>query len=39
MITKLELDNLVDKYETIDFIKDEPIAITFIFKFTKKALL
>ena len=25
MITKLELDNLVDKYETIDFIKDDPI--------------
>lgn len=25
MITKTELDNLVDKYENIDFIKDDPI--------------
>ena len=25
MITKIELDSLVDKYETIDFIKDDPI--------------
>lgn len=25
MITKIELDNLVKKYETIDFIKDDPI--------------
>ena len=25
MITKLELDKLVEKYETVDFIKDDPI--------------
>ena len=25
MITKIELDNLVKKYETVDFIKDDPI--------------
>lgn len=25
MITKVELDNLVEKYETVDFIKDDPI--------------
>ena len=25
MITKVELDKLVEKYETIDFIKDDPI--------------
>ena len=25
MITKLELDKLVEKYETIDFIKDDPV--------------
>ena len=25
MITKTELDSLVEKYETIDFIKDDPI--------------
>ena len=25
MITKIELDKLVEKYETIDFIKDDPI--------------
>ena len=25
MITKAELDKLVEKYETIDFIKDDPV--------------
>ena len=25
MITKIELDKLVEKYETIDFIKDDPV--------------
>ena len=25
MVTKLELDNLVEKYETIDFINNDPI--------------
>ena len=25
MITKQELDNLVEKYETVDFIKDDPV--------------
>ena len=25
MITKIELDKLVEKYETVDFIKDDPI--------------
>ena len=25
MITKTELDKLVEKYETVDFIKDDPI--------------
>lgn len=27
MITKLEIDNLVQQYETVDFIKDDPIQI------------
>ena len=25
MITKIELDKLVEKYETIDFIKNDPV--------------
>ncbi len=35
MITKSELDNLVAKYETVDFIKDDPIQ--FPHKFKSKA--
>ena len=34
MITKLELDNLVLKFETVDFIKDDPVQ--FIHKFKGK---
>lgn len=34
MITKTELDNLVEKYETSDFIKDDPIQ--FIHRFKSK---
>ena len=34
MITKTELDKLVEKYETIDFIKDDPIQ--FCHRFSKK---
>ena len=34
MITKLEIDKLVEKYETSDFIKDDPIQ--FPHRFTKK---
>ena len=32
MITKNELDNLVAKYETVDFIKDDPIQFPHRFK-------
>ena len=32
MITKNELDNLVEKYETTDFIKDDPIQFPHKFK-------
>ena len=32
MITKQELDNLVKKYETPDFIKDDPIQFPHRFK-------
>lgn len=32
MITKNELDNLVEKYETTDFIKDDPIQFPHRFK-------
>ena len=32
MITKIELDKLVEKYETIDFIKDDPIQFAHIGK-------
>ena len=32
MITKIELDNLVKKYETIDFIKDDPIQFPHRYK-------
>ena len=32
MITKLELDNLVKKYETTDFIKDDPVQFPHKFK-------
>ena len=35
MITKLELDKLVEKYETIDFIKNDPIQ--FPHKYNKKS--
>lgn len=35
MITKLELDKLVEKYETEDFIKDDPVQFLHKFK-TKK---
>ena len=34
MITKTELDKLVEKYETIDFIKDDPIQ--FCYRYFKK---
>ena len=34
MITKLELDKLVKKYETVDFIKDDPIQ--FPHRYSKK---
>lgn len=34
MITKLELDNLVEIYETTDFIKDDPVR--FPNRFTEK---
>ena len=34
MITKTELDKLVEKYETVDFIKSDPIQ--FCHRFTKK---
>ena len=27
MITKLEIDKLVEKYETVDFIKDDPVRV------------
>lgn len=32
MITKTELDNLVDKYETVDFIKDDPVQFPHLYK-------
>ena len=32
MITKFELDNLVEKYETVEFIKDDPIQFPHRFK-------
>ena len=32
MITKNELDNLVENYETTDFIKDDPIQFPHRFK-------
>ena len=32
MITKIELDSLVEKYETVDFIKDDPIQFPHRFK-------
>lgn len=32
MITKNELDNLVKKYETVDFIKDDPVQFPHRFK-------
>ena len=35
MITKTELDKLVEKYETPDFIKDDPVQFPHKFK-TKK---
>lgn len=35
MITKEKLDKLVEKYETFDFIKDDPIS--FLYKFEKKS--
>ena len=34
MITKIELDKLVEKYETVDFIKDDPIQ--FCHRYNKK---
>ena len=35
MITKTELDKLVDKYETIDFIKDDPVQFPHLYKSRK----
>ena len=32
MITKNELDVLVEKYETVDFIKDDPVQFPHKFK-------
>ena len=32
MITKIELDNLVEKYETVDFIKNDPIQFPHRFR-------
>ena len=32
MITKIELDKLVEKYETVDFIKDDPIQFPHRYK-------
>jgi len=32
MITKTELDKLVKKYETVDFIKDDPVQFPHMFK-------
>ena len=32
MITKIELDSLVEKYETVDFIKNDPIQFPHRFK-------
>lgn len=32
MITKIELDKLVEKYETVEFIKDDPIQFPHRFK-------
>ena len=34
MITKTELDELVTKYETVDFIKDDPVQ--FVHRFSDK---
>ena len=34
MITKTELDKLVEKYETVDFIKNDPVQ--FCHRFSKK---
>ena len=36
MITKLELDELAQKYETIDFIKDDPVQFPHKFNKTKE---
>ena len=32
MITKLQLDKLVEKYETADFIKNDPIQFAYMGK-------
>ena len=32
MITKTELDNLAEKYETVDFIKDDPVQFPHLYK-------
>ena len=32
MITKTELDNLTEKYETVDFIKDDPVQFPHLYK-------
>lgn len=37
MITKTELDELVTKYETVDFIKDDPVQ--FVHRFSDKKML
>ena len=36
MITKLEIDELAQKYETIDFIKDDPVQFPHKFNKTKE---
>lgn len=37
MITKSEIDKLVEKYENIDFIKDDPVRIPN--RFSEKRIL
>jgi len=39
MITKTELDELVTKYETVDFIKDDPVQFVHNFKNKNDAVL
>ena len=36
MITKIEIDKLAETYETVDFIKDDPIQFPHRFNKTKE---